>query len=444
MSDLKVLVCDDIEARGQETVNEISKARDKLAQTGIDIDIQTRALFADSLSEELKKLFEYIAKHLPPDDAELSECIHPFDHAAFDCDIMFIDNNLAALDIKGARLTAEAVAGFVRAFTNARYLISLNKNPDVDFDLRYLIGDYKTQADLALNINHLSNLALWTGDVQDAKDHFLPWYWPALNCVPKKRIEQIGFVKKHMESAIFGTLSFPDQAVDYLSRHAIGVLSSEVPTSTSDDFGDKSMKTITYKEFFRDSCRSLPSLKERTRLIEAADFGNESAVEIVARVVSAEIDKWIRRDIVGPQEVLVDIPHLLMRMPFILGRGVCDIDQWDEALKGTDPPFGLDMETYDKHIFDTAFPYNIWVKSPCFWWPELRNRGALDDLFLAAKEDWPDVVFCEDTSTFRTLTSIEENSDPVEFAAEFEGSWNRRYVSVLRGLKYAPRSRFAS
>ena len=441
MNELKVLVCDDILKRGEDTVAEINKVRDKLMRVGIDFQI--RELFEKELSKEIKELFRHVKEQLPPVDTGQFENVGPFSHAKFDCDIVVIDNNLAALEIGGARLTAEAVAGFVRAFTGARYIVSLNKNPEVDFDLRYLVGDYQTQADLTLNASHLSNLALWTGNLNDTNDAFLPWYWPALNYVPKKRLEQIKFVKRYMRASIFDTLSFPDRAVDYLSRHAIGALSSEVSDPINGESGDRSVERITFAEFFRDSCRSLPVRMERKRIAEAADDGSKNAVEIVARVVSAEIDKWIRRDVLGPQDVLVDIPHLLMRMPFVLGGSVGDIDQWNRALTFTEPPFGMDREIYENHISDTRFMQSVWVKSPCFWWPDLKNNEALNDLFFAAGDEWPDAVFCEDVSLFRRLTQDEGELEPMEFSAEFEGSWSRRYVARLPDWKYAPRSRFA-
>lgn len=441
MNELNVLVCDDISERGDKTVEEICKIRCRLEEVGIRI--QCRKLFEKELSEEIKKLFEHVKKQLPPIDIGQLENVDPFNHANFDCDIVVIDNNLAALEIEGARLTAEAVAGFVRAFTSARYIVSLNKNPEVDFDLRYLVGDYQSQADLALNVDHLSNLALWTGNPKDAEDDFLPWYWPALNYVSKKRLEQINFVKNHMKSSIFDTFSFRDRAVDYLSRHAIGALSSEVSDPTNGEPGDRAVERITFVEFFRDSCRSLPVREERTKIAQVADAGNENAVEIVARVVSAEIDKWIRRDVLGPQDVLVDLPHLLMRMPFVLGGSVCDIDQWDGALTVAEQPFGMDREIYENHISNTIFMHGVWVKSPCFWWPDLKNDEALNDLFFAAGDEWPDAVFCEDISLFRTLNQDGGEFEPKEFAAEFEGSWNRRYVARLPDWKYAPRSRFA-
>ena len=252
----------------------------------------------------------------------------PFHQVEFDSniDIVIIDNNLADLDIEGARLTAEAVAGFVRAFTNACYVVSLNKNPAVDFDLRYLVGDYQTQTDLALNTQHLSNPALWTGNPQDTEDGFLPWYWPALGSTPEKRREQVKLLGNTLTSSIVETLDFPRKAVDYLSRHAVGTLTPEANVEGLDIQGSAPMSTVTFEDFFLYSCRSLPAHADRKRLTDQTSDGCESSREIVAKVVAAEVDKWIRRDVLGPQDVLIDVPHLLMRMPFLLGDKVSEIE----------------------------------------------------------------------------------------------------------------------
>ena len=440
MNNLEVLVCDDIPARGSDTVAEIKKARDKLAKDNFGIRIEE--LFGEKLSEELQKLFKHVAKHLPPNDDIELRSVAPFDYSEFDCDIVIIDNNLAALDIKGARLTAEAVAGFVRAFTNARYVVSLNKNPDVDFDLRYLIGDYQTQADLALNTRHLSNPALWTGNPQDTEDGFLPWYWPVLRNISEKRHEQIVFLKNHLKSPIIKTLDFPQRAVDYLSRHAVGTLT---PDANAEDIGLQAptpLSTVTFMDFFLHSCRSLPAYADRERLAHQASDGNESSREVVAKIAAAEIDKWIRRDVLGPQNVLVDVPHLLMRMPFLLGDEVANLVRWHDSLTIKEPPFGLDRDIYYEHISDTRFSHDHLVKSPSFWWPKLKENEVLNDLFFESNENWPDVVFCEDVSQFRNFNPRGEDTEPMEFAAEFEGAWSRRYASLLSCKIYSPKSRF--
>lgn len=438
MNELKVLVCDDIRERGKDTVAEINKVREMKA----DIGIRIQELFWEELSEEIKKLFKRVKEHLASDDSGQSESAVPFNHAEFDCDIAIIDNNLAALDIEGARLTAEAVAGFIRAFTNARYVVSLNKNPGVDFDLRYLVSDYQTQADLALNTRHLSNPALWTGNPQDTKDGFLPWYWPVLGNISEKRRKQVEFLKNTLNSPIVETLGFPQGAIDYLSRHAVGTLT---PVANAEDIGmqgSEPLSTVTFEAFFLHSCRSLPVSADRERLAHQASHGNESSREVVAKVVAAEIDKWIRRDVLGPQDVLVDVPHLLMRMPFLLGDKVADLDRWHDSLTIKEPPFGMDRDIYHRHISYSRFPHDHLLKSPCFWWPILKESEALNDLFFGPSENWPDVVFCEDVSQFRNFSTSGEDTEPMEFAAEFEGSWSRRYASLLPSKFYSPKSRF--
>ena len=144
-----------------------------------------------------------------------------------DVDIILLDNNLGYLRMEGPRHTADSVAGYIQAFTTTPYVVSLNKNPDVDFDLRYLIGDYTTRADLALNTKHLSNPAIWTGRKNDAKDGFLPWYWPNLLKVADKRRRQIDFVSRRLKNPVLTAYGFDRELVNSLSRHAKGALSPE-------------------------------------------------------------------------------------------------------------------------------------------------------------------------------------------------------------------------
>ena len=443
MNELKVLVCDDISERGDKTIEEIDKTRDRLAE--VDLRIQCRKLFNKELLVELEKLFIRVAEYLPLDDAGQSVGVDLSESAGFDCDVVIIDNNLAALEVKGARLTAEAIAGFIRAFTNAPYIVSLNKNPEIDFDLRYLLGDYQTHADLALNAEHLSIPALWTGNPRDTEDGFLPWYWPALSSISKKRRDQIEFLETRLKFPIVKVLDFPRKADHYLSRHAIGTLTPEANAEDVDMQDRIPLGSINFIDFFLHSCRSLPVYDDRNILANSAVQGDEHACKVVAKIVAAEIDKWFRRDVLGPQEVLVDVPHLLMRMPFLLGAKVDDVDRWHDSLTINKPPFGLDQGIYDEHVATAKFSQDRWVKSPCFWWSELKENETLNDLFFDtnANVNWPDVVFCEDVSQFKSFTPNRDDSMPMEFAAEFEGAWNRRHVSPIPGRRYIPKSRFA-
>ena len=415
---MKILVCDDNKVRGKRTLRHIADA---------NVGHETVPLFGPELKEEIAALFKRAA------DALDGESFFTADNSKFlsDVDIVIIDNKLSDLNIANARHTAESIAGYLRAFGTIPYIVSLNKNPHVDFDLRYLVGDYHTHADLAVNNDHLSNRALWTGDQRDAKDDFLPWYWPALNDAPDRRRRQIQFVGDHLHDSILKSMDFSPSASRHLPRHAKGALSPEATRVT----------TVTFLKFFVTACRSLPILADRKALAKLAS-DVQPARQVVQRVAAAEVDRWVRRDLLGPQDLLVDVPHLLMRMPFLLGRNVTEPQSWNHAAMATETPYGLSENVYRTHLQDARFPHDMWVKSPCFWWDRLKSDSELNQMFFEHEEAWARVVFCEDLSFFTSLEDATTGA-PLEFAADFEGAWSRRHVKHLRRKHYTPKSRLA-
>ena len=417
---MKILVCDDIENRGERTRREIGAA-----EAGHDSEL----LSGDALRAEIHELFLRAEAVLSnPESATTGNETSKF---SSDFDVVILDNNLSALRVAGARHTAEAIAGYVRAFGNIPYIVSLNKNPQVDFDLRYLVGDYQTHADLALNDKHLSNRALWTGNPKDAKDDFLPWYWPALNDAAERRRGQTGFVAAHLDEPILKSMEFPAPASNDLSRHARGALSPDAAL----------VSKVTFKKFFVTACRSLPIRADRANLAKAAS-ASDMARGVVARVAAGEVDRWVRRDLLGPQDLLVDVPHLLMRMPFLLGRDANEPERWNDAVMGTEEPYGLSDDIYRNHLQGARFLHEAWTKSPCFWWRKLKSNPALNQMFFGGDSQWPEVFFCEDLSRFKSPDDG-TGRGPMEFAAEFEGSWTRRHVWYLKGKHYTPMSRLA-
>ena len=191
---MKILVCDDREDCCDSLVEVISQA--------VAVEDTIVPLSSTELSKALKTLFKNIGNFMK--DGSHNELVEggQFD----DADLIIVDNNLTHLNVSGTRLTAESIAGYIRAFSTGTYIISINKNPDVDFDLRFLIGDYDTRTDLALNERHLENRALWTGKPSDADDGFLPWYWPRLKRVVERRKDQIDFVREHLDDAVLSSL----------------------------------------------------------------------------------------------------------------------------------------------------------------------------------------------------------------------------------------------
>jgi hypothetical protein len=427
---MNVLVCDDIAERGEDVVKRI--------QGGGQPDPQT--LIGNSLSAELKTLFGRM-RSCKADPAHYSAEASLFDWA----DIVILDNNLAYLhNDDGPPLTAESIAGYIRAFTKARYIVSLNMNPDVDFDLRYLVGDFSTRADLAINTEHLENRALWTGVPSDATNGFYPWYWPQLITVAERRSQQIEFVQGHLDEPVLSAFDFDANAVEFLSLHARGALSPEAATSEPAKAGGKALRDVTFRDVFLHKDRSLPFKEDRTVLEATARDGNTAVRDLIARVVAADIDLWFRRDVVGPQEPLVDVPHLVIRLPFLLGDKAGQLDEWNRTVAALASPHGLETSLFDDHVTKAKFTHEIWTQRACFWWSQLKSDEKLNERFFTPKgQQWADVVFCEDQSLFCEGSPTGGKTPPVEFTAEFEGAWNRRYIAKLEHIRYAPRTRLA-
>lgn len=426
----KVLVCDD----------ETDGFRQTKKMLDLDGGCKIRRLVGADLRQAVKALFEEVQESLSDQANRHALCsvskIDTFD----DIDVAIVDNNLWALDFEGLRLTAEALIGYLRAFTNIPYIVSLNKNPDVDFDLRFMVGDYQTHADFALNTEHLRYGVLWRDELKNGEletDVFAPSYWPNIHRVARLRRELVDRVEADLGKAVLDVLDFPPTSLEVLSRHAKGFISPNAET-------DQDLRDIKCIDFFKTSCRSLPQ-RDRDILFDRAQGGDPSARSSVARSVAANLDKWLRRMVLGPQDVLIDLPHLLSRMPFLLGKGAADLKSWNGAIYGASLSNSM-WELAREAEYETPGIYTRW---PCFWWSSLRENSRLDELFFGCEDEWADVMFCEDVSRFvesphghrgRDGDVVEE---PKEFEAEFGGGWSRRYVRVVDGVQYSPRSRLA-
>ncbi|MYF30340.1 MAG: hypothetical protein F4169_16110 [Gammaproteobacteria bacterium] len=377
-------------------------------------------LSKDSLRKALAALFEG-ASELLRGCADSEKTSAPEGLAGFD--LVLFDNNLADLNFGGARLTAESVIGHLRAFTDSSYIISINKNPNVDFDLRHLFGDHGSIADLALNTPHLSRPRLWGGQNED----FAPWYWPCLPDAAAKRKKQIAFVRRNLDKTVWKALGFPDEAVDYMSRRS-KALASRLSIQ-------KNIQEVTFRDVFGAN-GSLD--REATESIDTlAREPVQWAVEAVCRVAAAEVDRWLRREILAPQDVLIDLPHLVTRIPSLFGRRARDLAEWNGVTVGTKAPYGLNRVAYRDHVKSTRFQPDFWLSTPCFWWPTLKANTELRQQLFKSKVNWPDAVFCEDVSAFVAM----DTSIPIEIEADIEGSWPRRYIAQKADINFSPRSR---
>lgn len=426
---MKVLVCDD-----RENTDIPSFLDEAIASRTPPLDFAHELLVGVNLKNEIIKLFNGVRALLEGDgnDALPTE----FDSG----NVILLDYGLTTLEGFPVRLTGDMIAGYIRAFSDAAYVVALNKNPSVDFDLKYLLGDFDTRADLAVRTNHLAEPGLWDGR-NESDGSFCPWYWPALCRAPGRRCEQIKLVEANLNASILSTLSFPDQVLSHLSRQAIAFLSP-----LADDEGGgvdtKPVTDITFWNHFQNSNRTLP---DSDRDLLAKKFGGSlkdgeapehpMLQKIVARVVAGELDFWFRRDILGPQRLLIDAPHLQAWLRFRGDGGANDPAVWDQTAVASEGPFGLDPEVFAAIPAHARFLDQPWTDTAAFWFPIIEGDEDFERL-LDQAERVSDLVFCEDVRRFV------RRSEATRFVTELTQGIDVRYVKKL-DQQYSPASQFA-
>ncbi|MYA36971.1 MAG: hypothetical protein F4030_13185 [Gammaproteobacteria bacterium] len=420
---MNILIFDDNESNAKATEQKIVSqeiASHEISSDGnivLLFDTKSEKSLTDFLSNKFFSAVSAILKSSASADNKELNWIGEFD-------VLIVDNDLTDLELGGAMLTAESIIGYLRAFTDVPYIISLNKNHDVDFDLRYLYGDYQSFSDLALNTNHLSNQRLWGGK---SDGEFAPWYWPCIKDAVQRRKNQIEFVENNLQVSAWKALEFPLAANEYLSLRAKSRFSSGI-----------GIQDATFEDFF-ESSHLLPP-KEIKELHAMAKEGDQLARSAVFRISAYEVDRWLRRDVLVTQDVLIDLPHLLAQMPFLLGDNAEKLDCWNAVIASKKSPFGLDENLYKNHLASAQFGHDMWVPGPCFWWPRLKSDDDLVEHFFTDRNvSWPAALFCEDVSHFVSNTDAED--PPQEFEAEIDGSWRRRYITNLSGFNYSPPGR---
>ena len=409
---MRILVCGDSQSQCEQTKAEISLHG--------DVDVLAGKKLKGALTRLFKSISSLLDSNCPTDEGVPAG---EFD----DYDLVIVENSLTELRLGGARLTAETIVGYLRAFTNISYIISLNKKPHVDFDLKFLFGDNQSLADLALNTRHLSNMRLWD---ENAVTDFAPWYWPRLHDAASRRKEQIKFVSGNFSKSVWEALRFPTEADEYLSFRARDALASP---------SGQDIRSAKFEDLLDSSRTVTPA--ERERLKELAERGFNWASRAVHRITAYEMDRWLRLEVLATQDVLIDLPHLVAQMPILLGEQSNDIDKWNLAASEIGEPFSLDSALFETHVAPARFGESMWVPTPCFWWPTLKADDELNQEYFYADEDWPDAVFCEDVSRFVLLSDEDDSELPQEFEAEIAGSWPRRFIVAVNDYHYSPRSR---
>ena len=210
-------------------------------------------------------------------------------------DILIVDNDLFALE-NFSDFSAEMVATRARVYTTCGYIVVLNRSPDLDFDLS-LLGHSDSKADLHINDRFVADDGLWLTCPKEGGT-FRPWHWPLLRAsarLYKARVSELRdfLASDERDMPILDYFGFAEDAKNRLSRSARAFLHPR-----------RQAEEVSFHDFLAGNAKSV-DVKDGEKIISKRDNSK------IAQICAHRISKLLDRLILGPQDVLVDLPHLV-------------------------------------------------------------------------------------------------------------------------------------
>lgn len=397
----QVLVCDDIAGLADGWTDDIRKA------SGLGDGVKRLDNPADEFSALLARI--------PGDEGGApasTEAKTAFDEA----DVLVVDYDLLHVGGDRTRHTGEEFARVARLYSDCDFIIVMNQfDEQSSFDLE-MIGHLGSFADINIGSQSVGSPPLW-GAARDSSV-FAPWYWPDISATISARRELTQVVETRLDDQLFDVLDFPIEMAEGLSDRAAGFLSSKAAKI-------EELTALTVRDFLAGSTEH----KEIERAVKSDP--RRAAAFAVARLW-----KWYARAVMGPQDLLVDVPHLVQRLPFVIKADVGDtkdVATWNKVISAGGDAIADALQS-------AKFAGNSrWLGRDAFWWPKILAAPELQELRDAYDPDnYADVVFAEDASAFIPF----EKATP--FRAGFYNQYDVRYLARFEGVNYAPGRRLAA
>lgn len=392
MSKKKILVFDDEAEIGRAYINGL-KAIPNLSAS-FEIQSLTTNDFGDQLEALRNRRQMARKKNSWTDNIILDET-----------SIFIIDFDLVNLEGDRAFITGEELAYLTRCFSGCDVIVGLTQYRNNIFDLT-LQEHTESYADLNIGGKDLDNYGLWTNEWKE----FRPWNWPLLPIFLESFHKKLEDVRDNLDRPIFEILEIPIELIDRFPR-SVGEFLGKIPNET------------TFRNFIEKSGNGLRGKD----ILE-----NE---EHIARIAVSRISIWLERLVLPGQDILVDAPHLVSRYPSLFIEKHSDIDKWNKTAC-------LDCEVESlridyKKIEEFMFKKTHWLSRPAWFWHMISSSEDIQEIREPWKTEWPNIVFCEDTSRFYITDECKE------FVADLDSPYVRRFVKAIDNIDYKPKVRFS-
>ena len=408
---MKIAVWDD-------ELSAATKWKDQLVALLGGLEVTVDAPEPAEIVQELRVLHDRRKEYLESDSLAAEDVQSKLD----DTDILIVDNDLFDLP-DFSDFSAETVAARAGVYTRCGYIVVLNLSPDVDFDLT-LLGNPRSKADLHINDRFVANEGLWQL-CPNENGRFRPWSWPLLlNVVApyQSRVEELESLLEGDESnkPILDHLCFGQNVQGRLSRSARAFLHPKLPVNE-----------VSFRSFVDENANAV-GVKDGQRMLERND------VRKLARVGARRVAKWLSHLVLSPQDVVMDFPHLVERMPFVIPveQRNC-IHFWNSCARLCGSP----MEVVEEKLGIGQADFGYWHDRPVFWTEAAETDENLDRMLGGVDANPQGFVFCEDASSFHEADGCDE------FVAAHNSMMDGRFVRWFgeeeMNVKYGPQSRLA-
>ena len=424
----KVLLCDDERNVSKEWYAQLK------ATVPSDYEILDPPA-SDKIQRSIRELFtrqmSIVGAHSDghsPSVFDKADCV--FDEA----DILVLDYDLLYVDEKNARHTGESLARLARAFSKVRLpskddpavsqaaqvIVVVNQFQEAQFDLS-LRGHLGSHADLNLDAALLDRPGLWADPPWG--DGFRPWHWQTLYRAVDTQAARQDWVHRYWQKPIVDALGMRDDDINRLTDSAFGFIA---PNSTDgQDLLPRSERDRSVEELRKHTFEDFAL--SRVNRANVAAFADQ---HVASRFASARIGKWLERLVLGPQDALIDMPHLIQRFPFLLGDNKMELEAWNAAIHEEDFASRLPADC----LFD---PPSI-LSRPAVWSHRFENSEFVrENQRTFDFTDVPPFVFLEDTSSFAHIDQARQ------FRAGHHNAFDRRFAKCLADFTYAPQRRLA-
>lgn len=336
-------------------------------------------------------------------------------------DVLVVDYDLQELLKVGQWSTGAQVSTLARAFSRAKLVVLVNQLGTNLFDLT-LKKSFLSHSDFDIGSGQILNPTFWD---RSRVDGFSPWAWNEGVIRAVNRMDAtVEWVRERLDCPVLPTLGFAfgieqGGCSNYLSYE----LWQDVITGPEQTFRQLVLKS----EFL--------SQKDR-EAITGFD-------EVCARVAAAVVSHWLERTVIPANESLIDLPHLVSAYPWLL-RAPADKECWNETAFSAQP-FQATLPGLDAHLFNPGFP----MVRPVVWKQKVLEDAALSEPAGFSYDDFPDMVFCEDTSRFhefsdsRPFQSHLPGNDPQRYVANPDNVTSKDWKHPLSDVSYEPSVLFA-